>query len=312
MSRSNVYEKPRGGEEARMSGRREYRYRLVDVFTRVPLEGNPLAVFPDASGLDEATMQRIARELNLSETTFVLPSGRADCVARVRIFTPSFELAFAGHPTIGTGFVLRAEGLVPAGLERFALEEKVGAVPVRTDPDEPSRLWLTTPPIAFGRTVDPRTCARALGLAPDDLLDVPPQLVSAGNPTLLIALRDRAAVDRAALDRAGLLEIKAGDVEPICVFVFTPTKEGAYSRMFAPDHGVTEDPATGSSTGPLAAFMARHGLAPAAAGSRWVSEQGTKMGRRSLLHVLLRGERGADGIEVGGDVAPIAEGILKL
>jgi trans-2,3-dihydro-3-hydroxyanthranilate isomerase len=82
--------------------------------------------------------------------------------------------------------------------------------------------------------------------------------------------------------------------------------------MFAPDHGVTEDPATGSSTGPLAAFMVRHGLAPAAAGSRWVSEQGTKMGRRSLLHVLLRGERGADGIEVGGDVAPIAEGVLKL
>jgi trans-2,3-dihydro-3-hydroxyanthranilate isomerase len=294
-----------------MSGRREYRYRVVDVFTRVPLEGNALAVFPDARGLDAALMQRVARELNLSETTFVLPSDRTDCAARVRIFTPTFEMVFAGHPTVGTAFVLRDEGVVPESVERFGLEEKIGRVAVRKDPEEPSRFWLTTPPLEFGRTFDGSACARALGLTPADLLDISPQRVSAGNPTLLIALRDRAVVDRAVLDPAAAIALKEGDPEPLCVFVFAPTSEGAYSRMFAPDHGVPEDPATGSSTGPLAAYMVRHGLAPAASGSRWVSEQGTKMGRRSFLHVLLRGEGGENGIEIGGDVTPVGEGVLR-
>ena len=106
--------------------------------------------------------------------------------------------------------------------------------------------------------------------------------------------------------------IKGADAAPICVFVFTPVPEGAYARMFAPEYGVPEDPATGSSTGPLAAFMIRHRLVSGAAGMRFVSEQGTKMGRRSLLYVELHGAGGADGIDVGGYVTPIAEGTLKL
>src|SRR5678816_4026929 len=114
-----------------MKNAKSYHYRVVDVFTEHALEGNALAVFQDASGLDGVKMQKIARELNLSETTFIAPATRADCAASVRIFTPTRELVFAGHPTIGTSFVLLDEGVVPRNIERFALEEKVGSVPIR-------------------------------------------------------------------------------------------------------------------------------------------------------------------------------------
>lgn len=295
-----------------MPSPRSYRYRVVDVFTTQPLEGNPLAVFPEASGLDEVTMQKIAREMNLSETVFVVPATRASFSAGVRIFTPTRELPFAGHPTVGTSFVLLDEGTVPAGTKQFVLEEKVGPVPVRVETGERPLIWLTTPPISYGRTYDRLRCAQALGVAAHDLLDITPQWLSAGNPTVFIALRDRRAVDDAWLDSHGVSIIKGADAAPICVFVFTPAPEGAYARMFAPEYGVPEDPATGSSTGPLAAFMIRHRLVSGAAGTRFVSEQGTKMGRRSILYVELHGEGGADGIDVGGYVTPIAEGTLKL
>ncbi len=295
-----------------MNSLRSFRYRVVDVFTEHPLEGNALAVFPDASGLDDSTMRKIAKELNLSETTFVNPSTREDCVANVRIFTPTRELIFAGHPTIGTSFVLLDEGIAPANSERFALEEKVGPVAIRVDSGERPLIWLTTPPISHGRTFDRELCARALGLEPNDLLGIAPQILSAGNPTIFIAVKDKGAVDSAWLDLQGMTTLKAGLQEPACVFVFAPTPGGAYSRMFAPEYGIVEDPATGSSTGPLAAFMLRHGLVAGAAGARFVSEQGTKMGRRSILHIQLHGEHGVDGIEVGGYVSPLAEATMRL
>lgn len=289
-----------------------YRYRVVDVFTDRPLEGNSLAVFVDARGLDGATMQRIARELNLSETTFVLPPTLDDCAAAVRIFTPGKEMLFAGHPTIGTSWVLLDEGIVARRVDRFVLEEKVGPVAIRVDAGEQPLIWLRTPPIEFGRTYDRTACAETLGLDAGDLLDVAPQLVSAGNPTIFVAVNDRDAVDRASVDLPQLERLKAADVEPSCTFVFAPTTEGAYSRMFAPEYGILEDPATGSSTGPLAAFMMRHHLVSSAGGTRFVSEQGTKMGRRSILHVAIHGERGADGIDVGGCVTPVATAEMTL
>jgi trans-2,3-dihydro-3-hydroxyanthranilate isomerase len=299
-------------ERESMNSLRSYRYRLMDVFTTQALEGNQLAVFPHASGIDDVTMQKIAREMNLAETAFVFPASRKDCAVAVRIFTPSQEMVFAGHPTVGTGFVLLEEGIVPENSERFVLEEKVGPVPVRVEPGEPPMIWLTTPPIRDGRCYDRSLCAEVLGLDVKDLLDITPQLLSAGNPTVLIALRSKEAVDRAWLDLRGAKTLMGTDPEPICVFVFTPTPQGAYSRMFAPEHGVVEDPATGSSTGPLAAFMMRHGLVSSASGTRFISEQGTKMGRRSILHVEIHGERGADGIEVGGYVTPVAEATMSL
>jgi len=295
-----------------MAKSRSYRYRVVDVFTTQPFEGNALAVFPDSSGIDDGTMQRIARELNLSETTFVAPATRRDCVAQVRIFTPAREMIFAGHPTVGTSFVLLEEGMVPENCERFSLEEKIGAVPIRVEPGERPVIWLSTPAIRYGKTYDRQLCAQVLGLDVKELLEITPQYLSAGNPTIFMGVRDKAAVDRASLDLSGLRALKGGDEEPMCAFVFAPTAEGAYSRMFAPEYGIAEDPATGSSTGPLASFMMKQGLIPGAAGTRFVSEQGTKMGRRSILHVQIRGEKGADGIDVGGYVTALSEATMRF
>jgi trans-2,3-dihydro-3-hydroxyanthranilate isomerase len=290
----------------------KYRYRVVDVFTETALEGNPLAVFPDAAGIDDGTMQKIAKELNLSETVFVVPVTRADCAAHIRIFTSTREMLFAGHPTIGGSYVLMDEGLVPQDLGRFLLEEKVGPVPIRIDPGSRPLIWLKTPPIQFGKTYDRGVCAQALGLRTADLFDVVPQLASAGNPIIFIPVRDKSVVDQAWLDMSGLRAIQPAGGEPVCIFVFTPTAEGAYSRMFAPELGVIEDPATGSATGPLAAFMLKYGLTPRDKASRFLSEQGTKMGRRSILHILIHGENGADGIEVGGYVTPLVEATMTL
>jgi trans-2,3-dihydro-3-hydroxyanthranilate isomerase len=296
----------------RMASQQHYKYRVVDVFTKQALEGNSLAVFTDASGLEPATMQRIARELNLAETTFVLPSTRSDCAARVRIFTPAKELLFAGHPTIGTSFVLIDEGRVPATTPGFLLEENIGPVAVRVEAGDRPMIWLTTPTIATGRCYDPTLCAELLGLNAGDLLDIAPQLMNAGNPTVFVALRDKQAVDRAWIDLAGTKKLRGADSELMCVFVFTPTPKGVYSRMFGPDYGLFEDPATGSSTGPLAAYMMHHGLISNSAGTRMISEQGTKMGRRSFLHVHVRGKDGSEGIEVGGYVTPVASATMSL
>jgi trans-2,3-dihydro-3-hydroxyanthranilate isomerase len=295
-----------------MSDRRSFRYRVVDVFTKEPLEGNALGVFPDSTGIDDDTMQKIARELNLAETTFVAPPTRSDCVAQVRIFTPAREMPFAGHPTVGTSFVMMDEGMVSKDRERFVLEEGVGPVPVRVESGEHSMIWLRTPAIEFGRKYGRAVCAEAIGLKESDLLDIVPQIVSAANPAVFVALKDKSAVDRAWLDVRALQTLKGENTESIFVFVFSPTTEGAYSRMFAPEHGVPEDPATGSATGPLAAYMMKHELVSRVAGTRFVSEQGTKMGRRSFLHVLINGENGVDGIEVGGHVTPVVEATLTI
>lgn len=288
------------------------RYRVVDVFTDKPFEGNPLAVFPDASGLDTDTMQKIAKELNLSETTFVFPATREDCAAKVRIFTPGQEMDFAGHPTIGTSYVLMDEGIIPDDIKHFILEERIGPVPIKVDRGESDLIWLQTPPIITGQDFDSTQCAQVLGLEASDLLDITPQILSAGNPVVFIPVEDKAAVDDSYLDHNSFTTLKSSLNENICVFVFTPTTEGAYSRMFAPDHGVPEDPATGSATGPLALYMMQHGLVSNNPGTRFISEQGTKMGRKSLLHVHILGHLGQDGIFVGGNVTPVADCSMRI
>ncbi|GAC1388379.1 MAG: PhzF family phenazine biosynthesis protein [Vulcanimicrobiaceae bacterium] len=291
----------------------DYRYLVVDVFTQTQLAGNALAVFPDSRGLDAAAMQKIAKELNLAETAFVFPPRSDAFAAQLRIFTPTMEMLFAGHPTVGTSYVLLQEGIVPAGTQHFVLEENIGPVPVRVEPGAHPMIWLTTPPIEFGRTYDRALCASAVQVEESDLCDhVQPQTLSAGNPNVYIPLRTKEAVDRAWCDRAGATQLLGSAADPTCIFVFTPTAQGAYARMFAPEHGVVEDPATGSATGPLAAYMMRHGLAPHADGTRFLSEQGTKMGRRSLLHVLIHGEFGSRGIEVGGHVTPLVEATMSF
>ena len=294
-----------------MNALRSHRYKIVDVFAERAFEGNPLAVFPDATQIAACMMQKIARELNLSETVFVLPATRIDCAASIRIFTPQKEMAFAGHPTIGTSFVLLKEAIVPWSDNAFYLEEGVGPVRVTAVRGDPLLIWLTTPAIEYGRTFDRETCAIALGLGLSDLLDAEPQLLSAGNPTIFVALATKEAVDRAWLDLSGLHAIR-GPGEPLCVFVFAPTKHGAYARMFAPEYGIPEDPATGSSVGPLAMYMARHGLVSSNPDKSLIIEQGTKLGRRSILHVRMTGAGESARIEVGGQVVQVGEGTLLV
>ncbi|MGH7736858.1 MAG: PhzF family phenazine biosynthesis protein [Candidatus Tyrphobacter sp.] len=286
------------------------RYRVVDVFTQTALEGNPLAVFYEERDLAPELMLRIARELNLSETCFLMPATRGDCALRVRIFTPARELLFAGHPTIGAAYVALECNLAAGERQSFAFEEGVGPVAVTV---EGPVIWLSTPPIERIGQCDRAACARALDLREWDLLaDVPPEIYSAGNPMLFVAVNDPATVDGACVDSQVLRALEEQIGQNVGLFVFAPTVAGAYSRMFAPELGVVEDPATGSATGPLAAYMMAHGLCSTAGGTTLTSEQGTKIGRRSLLSVRIRGEKGCEGIDVGGHVTPVIDAILTL
>lgn len=295
---------------------RKYDYRIVDVFTTSRLEGNPLAVFPAASGISDAEMQRIALETNLSETVFFFPASSSEAHVKVRIFTPRREMPFAGHPTIGSAYVLSRQRELP---ERFGIEENVGIVPVESDTDASGnrRFWLTTPGITFMDTVDAGLCARLLALSPDDIWPAaPPQYVSAGSPFLFVALNSVEAVDRAEMQSAYLREA-IGAANGVGTFVFarkdpqSSSNFDVHSRMFAPQSGITEDPATGSATGPLAAYMRKYGLLPDR-NLAFVSEQGVKMGRRSVLQVRIDGNGAEPAIRVGGSVVPVAEGTLFL
>ncbi|MBM4439970.1 MAG: PhzF family phenazine biosynthesis protein [Candidatus Rokubacteria bacterium] len=301
-----------------MPGIRELRFVHVDVFAERALAGNPLAVFFDADGLDGATMQAIARELNLSETVFLLTPRRPDCAARIRIFTPGRELPFAGHPTIGTAWVLSREGLVPPG-DRFTIEEEIGPVEVSVegDPRAPGFIWMKHRDATFEPPVRDRDgVAAALGLKPDDLLgSVPIEVGSTGNPFLYVPLRDAATVDRAGLDPRRLDEAApAVAAAGLGLYVLAPHGAGRlYTRMFAPAHGVAEDPATGSAAGALGAYAVRHGLVEARGESRLVAEQGTKMGHQSFLHIaLLADAAGVRDLRVGGAVVPLIDGRLRL
>ena len=299
---------------------REYRFVQVDVFTERVFGGNPLAVVFDAAGLADAEMQSVAREMNCSETTFLLPPTRPDCAAKVRIFTPAREVPFAGHPTIGTSWVLATEGMLPAGAARFNLEEGIGPVEVTLegDPARPGFLWMRHGEARFGPPLADRAgFARALGLAEADVLAGAPICTgSTGNTFLYIPLRDRATVDRARLDVPALLAAQ-GEGPNLGVFVFAPDPAPAgrvYSRMFAPHtSGIPEDPATGSASGPLGAYLVERGLVAPAATVDIVSEQGTRMGRPSFLRIRIGMSGGrVDSIQVGGSVVPVIDGRLRI
>ncbi len=297
--------------------RRSYRFVQVDVFTDRVFGGNPLAVFLDGQGLSSAEMQQIAREMNLSETTFILPAEDANCAARVRIFTPGSEMPFAGHPTIGTTFVLASHGMLPPGTSKTCLQENIGpiAVSIEGDLTNPSFIWMRHNPARFDPAPAPNdVLARAIGLGEADLLrGVPPEVGSTGVPFIYVPLRDRDAVDR-AVSNSALIGAAVGD-GPSGFFVFAPDGAGrVYSRMFATDAlGISEDPATGAASGPLGAYILRHGLVEGGDVINIVSEQGTKMGRQSFIHIRLTPDAGdARGIEIGGSAVPVLDGTLYL
>jgi trans-2,3-dihydro-3-hydroxyanthranilate isomerase len=279
-----------------------FRYVVADVFTDTPLAGNQLAVFTDARELPEKELQRLAREINFSETVFVY-APEAGGHARIRIFTPAAEIPFAGHPTLGTAFVLAA----PLQLGEIRLETGRGIVPVKLDRDERGT-------IVFGRmeqpipTVEPYSDTDslfdALGVAGSEL---PVELYDNGMRHVYVALASEEAV--AAL-RPNLGSL--GDLPPVLgINCFAGSGTCWKTRMFAPGGGMPEDPATGSAAGPLAVHLARHGRI--AFGDEIEIFQGTEIGRPSTLYARVDGSADSiDRVEVGGSAVVVARGEFRL
>lgn len=275
-----------------------YRYVVADVFTDTPLTGNQLAVFTDARGLDDATMQALAREIGFSETVFVLPAEQGG-TARIRIFTPVTELPFAGHPTLGAAFVLGT----PLQLPLLELETGSGIVPVRLERDEGGR-------IAYGRMEQPiprvqayhetEALFAALGVSGSEL---PVERYDNGASHVFVALPSEAAVaalrpDTAAIGALGLTGVNC----------FSGSGLAWTTRMF---WALGEDAATGSAAGPLACHLARHGRVPW--GEEIVISQGSAIGRPSLLYARAAGGGGLiDRVEVGGQAVTVARGEFRL
>ena len=299
------------------------RYLTCDVFTDHLFGGNQLAVFPDASEIPPELMPRIAREFNYSETTFVLPASNPKHTRRVRIFTPGGELAFAGHPTVGTAHVLATIGAVElTGDEtHMVLEEGVGPVPVtvRARDGKPAfaQLSVAKLPEIGPPPPSPARLAAMLSLNTDDLVgsDMPAEAISCGTPFLFVPLRDRGAVARARA-RVDLLEQTLGDywTQMVMVFALDGEQPGSdvRARMFAPTIGVPEDPATGSAAVGLGGYLAARDPRFDAK-LRWVVEQGFEMGRPSILEVEAEKKAGKiTAVRVGGSSVVVCEGRMQL
>lgn len=290
-------------------------YLHYDVFTDRPFLGNQLAVFPDARSLTTEQMQAIARELNFSESTFVLPSEQAGTDVRMRIFTPAVEMPMAGHPTVGSTFALAQGGAIPRGASRFVFGLNVGPTPVdlEWDGDRLRFVWMTQARPSFGPAIADRgVVAAALGLNEHELIaELPVQEVSCGVRYLMVPLRDRAAVDRAVPDATSLSRLAALPSAHPAVFLFAQNGAAVYSRMFAPALGVLEDPATGSASGPLGCYLVQHGCVSGPDAQAIVSTQGVKMGRASRIHIEITGGPGAiTRVRIGGEAVLIARGEL--
>jgi trans-2,3-dihydro-3-hydroxyanthranilate isomerase len=288
-----------------------------DVFTDTPLEGNQLVVCPDGRGLSTERMQAIAQEMNLSESTFILPSEAAGTDVRMRIFTPNTEMPMAGHPTIGSTFALAHSGVIARGTSRFVFGLNVGPTPVELEwqGSELSFAWMTQLAPEFGPAISDREAvAAAIGLAESDLVsDLPVQRVSCGVPFLCVPLRDRATVDRAVSDAGGFRRLKATTGINLPIFLFSWGGSSAYSRMFAPEFGVSEDPATGSASGPLGCYLVQHRLVTGDAAHRILSLQGVAMRRPSRIHIDITEQDGTIvGVKVGGTAVLVGRGELLL
>jgi trans-2,3-dihydro-3-hydroxyanthranilate isomerase len=279
----------------------DFRYVVCDVFTDTPFQGNQLAVFTDARALDGETMQALAREINYSESTFVLPAEDGGH-AKIRIFTPVHEMRFAGHPTLGTAFVLAA----PLQLVEIRLETLAGIVPVRLERDE-SR-------IVFGRMEQPLPTVRpydaeaellsAVGVKRSEL---PVELYDNGVPHVYVCLGSEDEVARLRPD----LNRLSGLSDVVGVNCFAGSGSRWKTRMFAPSSGVAEDPATGSAAGPLALHLARHGRI--GFGDEIEISQGAEVGRPSKLFARADGTaEKVERVEVGGSAVVVARGEFRL
>ncbi|MEO8562008.1 MAG: PhzF family phenazine biosynthesis protein [bacterium] len=300
-----------------------YRYLTADVFTNEPFGGNQLAVFPDARGIPEHRLQDVARELNLSETTFVYPPTDRANTRRLRIFTPGTELPFAGHPTVGTAHVLAAIGDLPLDgpVTRVVFEELVGPVPVsiRAEHGRPAFCQLTVAKLPEEGPPPPSNdaLAAAFGLDPSDLLDGDwsPRGWTCGVPYLFVPLRDRDAVARAGVRTDAWERALSGTWAPeLFIFARAGERPGSdlHARMFAPGFGIIEDAATGSAAAALAGYLAKRD-ARRDGTLRWIVEQGFEMKRPSILEVEADVVAGAvRSVRVGGASVLVCEGTMEI
>jgi trans-2,3-dihydro-3-hydroxyanthranilate isomerase len=294
----------------------------VDVFTDRPFGGNPLAVVPDARGLAAGQMQAIAAEFNLSETTFVLPPADSAHTAQVRIFTPRAELPFAGHPNVGTAFVLAttaASAAQPATGDTMIFEEKAGLVPLTLvrDGAAVTGARLTAPQrLSIGERIDRETIAAACSLAPSDV-DTrihAPCIASCGAPLIFAAVTSRAVL-AAARPRLEVFEQHAAVSRVVGIHLYVAVASPAAdieARMFAPHYGVVEDPATGAANVTLAALLASFTAEPDVR-REWRISQGVDMGRPSLLVASAEKQDGkVVAAYVGGNCVPVMSGSMTL
>lgn len=287
-------------------------YELWDVFTAEPFSGNPLAVVPDASGLSDEQMQRIANEFNLSETSFVLPSGTAD--VRARYFTPARELPMAGHPSVGTVYALDAKGMF-RGKDEITLELAVGPVTMtlERDGDSLTRVWMDQGVPQLLETFDRAAVAAAIGLTEGELEPtLPVQLGSAGNPFLLVPVVSLEALAKINVSASDLTELLHGDHQAVFAFTRDATESDVRARMLGAAMGISEDPATGSAHGPLGAYLAAYTDILTGDSAEFVSHQGVEMGRKSELFVKITRTAAGVRVSVGGGAVQIGEGTLFL
>jgi trans-2,3-dihydro-3-hydroxyanthranilate isomerase len=295
-------------------------FTTLDVFTDRPFGGNPLAVFCDQPEISTARMQTIAQEFNLSETVFIVPPRDSRALRRLRIFTPAQELPFAGHPTIGAVHTLVESGIAPVSGEQgeFALELEVGLVPIKVArrKNAPPFLQLTTARLPETRGTAPSAAAlaRMLGLDEQDILTGRDhaQAWSCGLPYLFVPVRDRAALARAKPTPAWSDALSDSWARQALVFCRDPELPGSQlrARMFAPELGVVEDPATGSAAAAFGGYLAAREESRSGT-HRWIIEQGFEMGRPSILHVETDVAAGSvTAVRVGGTAVRMSEGTL--
>lgn len=294
-------------------------FHTLDVFTERAYTGNPLAVVLDADGLKDWQMQRIASEFNLSETVFVCAPRTPGALATARIFTPARELPFAGHPTVGSACLLAELGLVPAGAPRLVLDEGVGpvAVELRHEAGQPwfAQLTAAVAPETRPWDGDFAELAAVLGLEPEALnseAEVPRQ-ASCGNPFLVVPVQQPELLAAIRFDSQRARALLAGGWAH-AIYVYARGYEGGElrARMFAPDLGVAEDPATGSAAVAIAGALALE-AAPPEADLRWTIHQGVEMGRASQLYAEAS-KRGGKvvAVRVGGYAVRITEGHIRV
>jgi len=294
---------------------------LVDVFTSRPFGGNQLAVFTDASGLDAGEMQELAHEMNFSESTFVMPAESSGA-RRVRIFTPTRELPMAGHPTVGTTWVLASRGEIALTSPSVDATLLLGIGPVTVTVEstggKPNFVWMAHREAEFGaKRNDVERIAIALGITAGDIRDdLPIQVASTGFPFLFVPLRTLDALAK-CVPNAGPIRalFKPGEPAPL-LYLFVADESGEFSaraRMFAPHDGIAEDPATGSAAAPFGAYAATYGLIKPAPKTSFQILQGVEMGRPSEIRVeVARKDSGAYAIRIGGRCAIVGEGAMFL